>query len=94
MIFTINNRWIEAEQWYLKVLQEEPKNSAAPYGLAALFSLQKERNKAYDFLEMALQHDFKNLEKLEQDKDLAYLRVKERRWKTLLKKHFPNQIKD
>jgi hypothetical protein len=51
-------------------------------------------DQAFESLELSLTNGWKDYDFMQQDTDLAKLREQANRWKTLMKKHFPNQFKD
>lgn len=79
---------------FYKILQINPNNKNAFYNLACLVSIEKDTEKAYEYLEKALQNEYNKYDWLQEDTDLAILREQPERWKALMKKYFPDRIKD
>jgi len=63
------------------------------YQSACLYSLARQEQKALEWLELALQKDFNDILQIQIDPDLDYIRDSGA-FKALLKKYFPDQVKD
>jgi len=85
-------RMEEARMDFEKAVELNPDYSGGYLGRAYLFAKEKKTADALVQVEMAIQKNA-TFELLEQDPDLIPLRALPE-WKTLMKKHFPNQIKD
>ena len=92
--FLINRRYEEAESVYQQVLLRDPTNKTACYALACMRSLQNRVNEAFGFLGKALENGWNKYNWAQQDTDLAPLRERTEQWAALMKKYFPNQVKD
>lgn len=92
--FLTNHRYEEAEAIYQKILRRDPANTSAYYGLACSRGLQNRADEAFAFLEKALKNGWTNYNWMQQDTDLASMREQTERWKALMKKYFPDKVKD
>ena len=70
-------RHSEAAQGFARLLQQEPKNSAAWYNLACALALGGETEKAFQVLEGAVQAGYRDTQHALKDPDLASLREEE-----------------
>ncbi len=93
-VYMHTNRYAEAEQVFNKVLLLLPGDRSACYDLACVYSLQNKTDQAFEKLEAAIQAGYDNYRWMQEDTDLAHLREQAARWKALMKKHFPEQVKD
>ncbi len=92
VIYLRSNRLHEARLQFLKVIELVP-NAQSPYTyMAALLCAEGKITEAIDYVEQAISKG-RTFEKLEKDEDLAQLRALPE-WRTLMKKHFPDKIKD
>lgn len=87
------DRFAEAEQQYQKVVQLNPAAPDAWYNLAVCQTKQNRMDNAYEHLEQALKRGWTDSDLMQTDPDLAPLRILPK-WKPLLKKYFPGQVKD
>jgi len=92
--FITKHRYEEAESVYQKILLRDPSNTTADYALACIRGLQNRVDDAFAFLEKALKDGWKDYNWMQKDTDLASLREQTERWKALMKKHFPDKVKD
>ena len=86
-------QYAKAEQQYKKSVQLDPDNANAYYNLACCQSLQGRVRNANEYLEQALKSGFIGYNWIQNDPDLTPLRALPE-WKTLMKKYFPDQVKD
>ena len=63
------------------------------YHAACLYSMSKHEQKAFEWLELALEKGFTDVGTMTSDFDLYYFRQSPG-FRTLLKKYFPDQFKD
>ncbi|MEQ1745225.1 MAG: hypothetical protein ABMA02_07365 [Saprospiraceae bacterium] len=75
-------------------MQLDSTNNGAHYNLACLYSYQNRVDEAYKVLETALKNNRRDFEEIQQDPDPSLLRKRTEQWKALLKKHFPDKVKD
>ncbi len=92
MVYFKTNRSDEARQNFLKALELNPKYAAAMLGMAYLLFSEGKTTEAIAYVEQAIGKGV-ILAQLEKDEDLAPLRAMPQ-YKVLMKKHFPDQIKD
>ncbi len=52
-----HGKWDEAEETYLNALRMEPMNSTCIYGLACVYALRKEKDKALQYLQQSIELD-------------------------------------
>ena len=89
-----SHRYEQAEQLYRKIIQHDPALPGAYYALACLQSIQNQVDNAFETLEQAIVKGMNDYDWLQQTPDLAPLRERTEQWKTLMKKYFPDQVKD
>jgi tetratricopeptide (TPR) repeat protein len=82
-----------ADENYFKAIRYDSTYVDPYYNLACSMSLQNQNEKAYQYLELALKigYDYNWIHK---DADLYELRKDSERWNVLMKKYFPDKIKD
>jgi Tfp pilus assembly protein PilF len=76
----------EAKENFMKALQYKAKPSPVYYNLACIACLEKDKDDALRYLELALKNGYKNIQHIREDKDLALLR-KSSQLKKLLQKY-------
>jgi predicted esterase/Tfp pilus assembly protein PilF len=69
----------------LKILELDPSDAGTLYNLGCLYALTGEQDKAYEYLEKAIEHGFRDREHFAADPDLRSLHDQER-YKSLLQK--------
>jgi len=82
-----------AEEWLLRAVSIDPANGDFYYNLSCTKARQGAFPDAMKWLEHAFKNGYKDIEHLKGDEDLATLRALPE-WKALMKKYFPDQIKD
>jgi tetratricopeptide (TPR) repeat protein len=90
-IYARGKRLIEAEYYGKKAVEVEPSGSSL-YNYAWLLSLTNQTEKAFEALEQSLKIGY-DYDWMQKDPDLAPLRELPK-WKELMKKYFPDQVKD
>ena len=93
-VFQSTGRFAEAEAQYLQVIRLEPPAPDAWYYLAALKSKQNQPDTAFELMEQALKNGWKDYDWMQEDSEIALMREQTARWKSLMKKYFPDQVKD
>ncbi|MBK8403802.1 MAG: hypothetical protein IPL25_06850 [Saprospiraceae bacterium] len=58
-----------------------------------LHGLLNQVDKAFTYLNLALEQGWNNIEQLEKDDDLLILRNQKEKWNALMKKYFPEKFK-
>ncbi|MBK9335295.1 MAG: tetratricopeptide repeat protein [Lewinellaceae bacterium] len=86
------NRSREAGQNFLKALELNPNYAGAMLGMAYLLFSEGKPTEALSYVEQAIGKG-STFEQLESDEDLAPLRALPE-WKVLMKKYFPDKVKD
>ncbi len=92
MVFFKTNRPEEARQNFLKAIALNPNYAGAMLSMAYLLAAEGKTEEAIGYMEQAIGKNA-TFEQLEKDEDLAPLRATPE-WKALMKKHFPDQVKD
>jgi len=92
MVYFKTNRPYEARQNFLKAIELNPNYTPAMLGMAYFLASEGKTAEALDYVEQAIGKGI-TFEQLETDEDLAPLRALPE-WKVLMKKYFPNQVKD
>ncbi len=82
----------QKEQW--DALMKKYFAAQIYYNLACEQSLKGDLDKAFESLELSLTNGWKDYDWMQQDTYLANLREQANRWKTLMKKYFPDKFKD
>jgi tetratricopeptide (TPR) repeat protein/uncharacterized caspase-like protein len=82
----------QKEQW--DALIKKYFSDKVYYNLACEKSLKGELDKAFQSLELSLSNGWKDYNWMQQDTDLAPLREQKEQWAVLMKKYFPDKIKD
>ncbi len=86
------NRFDIAQQRLMKAIQLRPTDAAAMLGMAYVLASKSKTADALGYVEQAIGKG-STFEQLESDEDLAPLRTLPE-WKVLMKKHFPDKVKD
>jgi len=89
-----SKRFPDADEQFAKAIQIDPGNSLFYYNYACSQAYQNRTDPAYKFLGQALNAGYNDYPWLMEDTDLAPLREQTERWKALMKKHFPDKVKD
>jgi len=79
-------KFYKAREDLQMAVQYAPNDAIAHYNLAALYSQEKQFDRALDSLDTALSRGFDNFDAIRNDPDLARLR-KQPEFKTVLEKH-------
>ena len=93
-LYYATGRLKESEEFFQLAYKIDPTDNHALNCLACLYSKFNQVDKAFTYLNLALEQRWNNIEQLESDDDLLLLRNQKEKWKALMKKHFPNQFKD
>ena len=97
-IFSSTGRFEAAEQEFRKVsiLASGYSNpdDLFYYNMVIVYIAQNQIDKAFQSLEKSLIAGNEDFEYMQEDNDLAPLRVKSEQWKALMKKYFPHKFKD
>ncbi len=67
----------EAEESYLKALRIAPDHPKLLYDLACLYSMKEEATKGFEYLELAVHKGFKDIDDIDTNPTLAYLRIQD-----------------
>ncbi|MCF8243535.1 MAG: tetratricopeptide repeat protein [Saprospiraceae bacterium] len=92
MVYFKTSRPEEARQNFLKAIELNPNYAAAMLGMAYLLAAEGKTEEAIGYVEQAIGKG-STFEQLEADEDLAPLR-EQAAWKGLMKKYFPEKVKD
>ncbi len=71
-----------------------PDFPVAYYNLACALSMLNKTDDAFPPLELAIQKGFNEYENMQKDTDLENLRLQKEKWEALMKKYFPDKIKN
>ena len=93
VLYGETQRYAEAEQQFKKSSQLDSTNYVVFYNLTCLQSRQNQMEQAYETLEKALKNGYSEYERMHDDPDLAPLRSMPE-WAALMKKYFPEKVKD
>jgi len=93
-LYTKAQRYDDAEREYGRLIRLVPSHIVACYNLACIHSIRHRVDLSYQFLEQALKNGFRSYDTLVNDSDLFPLREQSERWKALVKKYFPDRVKD
>ena len=88
------NRVIEAEKLFSKAIQQDSDNSLAFLHLAVVYSNLKSEVQSWKYLEEALKKSSISFEMLQIDLDVKIFREQKEKWDVLMKKYFPDKIKN
>ncbi len=77
--------WKEAAELYAKVAAKDPSDANSFYNAACSYALGGDKEKAFEYLDQAIDHGFGNVENLKGDSDLTSLR-EDPRWATVVTK--------
>lgn len=66
-----------AEKAYLKALRLAPNHPRLLYDLACLYAMKENPTKGFEYLELAVHKGFKDIENIESNPTLAYLRIQD-----------------
>jgi len=88
------NRPREAEHHYLIATRLDPKNFLAFYNLVGIYIVDNQVEKAFEYLEKAIERGFNKYEEMQEDPSFEPFRQQSEKWKILMKKHFPDKVKD
>ncbi len=87
------NRAVDAEYTAQKGIQMAPSPDSYYY-LALIQSNMNQVDKSFESLEKSLKMEAAYFDYMEADPELAPLRARPEQWKALMKKYFPDQVKD
>jgi Flp pilus assembly protein TadD len=90
--FYKTNHPIEAKQNFLKALELNPNFATAMIGMAYILLSEENTAEAIRYVELAIGKG-STFERLQSDEDLAPLRSTPE-WTDLMKKYFPDKVKD
>ncbi len=92
MVYFKTKRPEEARHHFLKAIALNPNYAGAMLGMAYLLAAEGKTEEAIGYVEQAISKG-STFEQLESDEDLAMLRATTE-WKALIKKYFPDKVKD
>jgi len=92
MVYFKTNRPDEARQNFLRAMELNPNYAPALLGMACLLHWEGKVTEALAYIEQAIGKG-RTFEQLQQDEDLTSLRALPE-WKALMKKYFPDKVKD
>ncbi|HAD14196.1 MAG TPA: hypothetical protein DCF33_17360 [Saprospirales bacterium] len=92
-VYLKTNRIEEAKENFEKAITLFPKAPNSLCGMAVVFIRKKDIPKALEYLQQSLEQGFSNFKLLKNDPDFAPLHNMPE-FKALLKKYFPDQVKD
>ncbi|HQX44742.1 MAG TPA: hypothetical protein PK209_09310 [Saprospiraceae bacterium] len=92
--FNSRTDYLAAENCFNKSILLDPTVQSTYYYLACVLNEQNKIDAAYNQLELAINKGYKQYDKFQQDMRLENMRQNSERWKTLMKKHFPDKIKE
>ncbi|MBK9108774.1 MAG: tetratricopeptide repeat protein [Saprospiraceae bacterium] len=93
-LYLNSKRLVEAEQMFYKVLEIVPNDFTAYYNLACISGIQGKIDQAYEHLAHTLKMGYKDFDTMHNDKDLILLRQRTQQWNSLMKKYFPDKMKN
>jgi len=97
-IFTSSGRFEAAEQEFRKVSVLASAYSNPDdlfyYNMVMVYIAKNQMDKAFESLEKSLIAGNEDFEYMQEDNDLAPMRVMSEQWKALMKKYFPHKFKD
>jgi tetratricopeptide (TPR) repeat protein/uncharacterized caspase-like protein len=88
------DRLEEAEKLLMKSGRMDPGNYYVPLNLAVIYGLRNQLDEAFEYLEKSMILERGSFEELSDLPGLENLRLKTDRWNTLMKKYFPEKIKN
>jgi Tfp pilus assembly protein PilF len=92
-LYLKTSRKNQSKTLFEKTLAINPEDAKSYFLLAVMAASDHQIDQAFQAMEQALNKNYKNLEDWNSNEDLKVLH-QDQRWKTLLKKHLPNQFKD
>ncbi|MGB5032529.1 MAG: caspase family protein [Saprospiraceae bacterium] len=92
-LYYITGRLKESEVFFQLAYKIDPTDNYALNCLACLYSKFNQVDKAFTYLNLALEQGWNNIEQLENDDDLLLLRNQKEKWNALMKKYFPEIMK-
>ena len=94
LVYNQLKRYEESAMEFRKVIQLSPGNTMAYYNLACALSMLNKTDDAFSQLELSIQKGFNQYENIQKDTDLENLKLQKEKWNQVMKKYFPDQIKD
>lgn len=94
VVYLEEKRFEEAETLYRRILEVDPGFMPAYYNIACILGPQNQVTEAFGFLEQAIKTGLNDYDYLQQDTDLIMLREDSIQWHALMKKYFPDKVKD
>ncbi len=94
VLFLDSKKYDKAEEYFKKAISFQYYNPEVYYNLACVLSLQMRENEAFLELDRAIQKGFDDYGLMQRDADLNTLKQQREKWLNLMKKNFPDQIKD
>lgn len=70
-------QFAEAEKTYLKALSLAPDHPKLLFDIACLYAMKEDATKGFEYLELAVSKGFKELDEIENNPTLAYLRIQD-----------------
>ncbi|MBK7799565.1 MAG: tetratricopeptide repeat protein [Saprospiraceae bacterium] len=92
-LYYITGRLKESEVFFQLAYKIDPTDNYVLNCLACLYGLLNQVDKAFTYLNLALEQGWNNIEQLEKDDDLLILRNQKEKWNALMKKYFPEKFK-
>ncbi|MBK9727089.1 MAG: tetratricopeptide repeat protein [Saprospiraceae bacterium] len=92
-LYLETKRTEEAKMSYEELLIESAKAPNSLLGMAIVYSRKGDIPKAFEYLQKSLEAGFTNIKRLEEDTDFSPLRDLPE-WNALMKKYFPNMMKN
>lgn len=93
-IFRETNRYDESEKMYRKAFEIDADFLPTYRNYAKLKAKTGDLQAAFSCLEQAIQKGYNDYQGMQTDPAFAPLRAQKEQWGALMKKHFPDQIKD
>ena len=92
-LYLETNRTEEAKLSYEELLKKSTKAPNSLLGMTIVYSRKGDIPKAFEYLQKSLEAGFTNIKRLEEDTDFSPLRDLPE-WNALMKKYFPNMMKN
>ncbi len=92
-LYYLTGRLKESEVFFQQAYKIDSTDNYALNCLACLYSKFNQVDRAFTYLNLALEQGWNNIEQLENDDDLLLLRNQKEKWNALMKKYFPEKMK-
>ena len=93
-LYYITGRLKESLEFFQLSYKIDPTDNYVLNSLACLYGHLNQVEKAFTYLNLALEQGWNNIEQLENDDDLLLLRNQKEKWKALMEKYFPDKMKN